>query len=109
MMPPFDDMNDSELVLLAQDHDIEAHRGLDRSLLIEIISSSDWDNRLPKRQLSKVRLRVMEFVQEHWLQVRPLVQSCPARTQDSRACFQCSDVQSVQCALMNRNHIFKKE
>jgi len=102
-----DDLNDSELALLAQDQDPEAHRDLDRNDLVAIATGAA-EEPLPQRAISKVRLRIMEYVLEHWTQVKPLL-SCPARTGDPRACFQCTDVQSVECALTNKDTIFGKE
>ena len=77
-MEALDQMNISELALLAQDHDPEAHRGLGRDTLVEIILDGPRD--LPARQVNKVRLRIMQYVIDHWVQVRPLVQGCPARS-----------------------------
>ncbi len=101
-----DDLNMSELVLLAQDHEPEAHRGLDREVLVAIIVGESVP--LPTRQINKVRLRVMDYVIEHWTQLKPLL-SCPARTKDPRACFQCTDVQVVECALENKETLFGKD
>jgi hypothetical protein len=102
-----DEVNLSELVLLAQNEDPEAHRGLGRSHLKSIILG-DEEEELPLRTINKVRLRIMEFVNTHWLQVRPFVQ-CPAKTRDPRACFQCTDHQAVECAMSNKDDIFKEK
>lgn len=94
-----DDLNASELLLLAQEQNPNVHRGLSRDLLYSVALGEDTD--LPERRVDKVRLKIMKFVLGHWKQVEPLVQGCPAKTQDPRACFQCTDIQAVQCALEN--------
>jgi hypothetical protein len=101
---PLDDMNLSELTLLAQEHHPEAHRGLGRKVLVAI--ALDGSVSLPNRQINKVRLHIMDYIVAHWTQIKPLL-SCPARSGEPRACFQCSDVQAVECALTNKDLIFK--
>lgn len=95
-----DEMNASELLLLAQENNPNAHRGLSREMLYELILSDD-EIPLPDRHVDKVRLQIMSFVDENFKQVEPLVQACPAKTRDLRACFQCTDIQVVECALTN--------
>jgi hypothetical protein len=94
-----DELNTSELLLLAQEHNLNVHRGLDRAVLYAIILGEDVD--LPERRVDKYRLRIMGFINEHWKQVEPLVRGCPAGTRDPRACFQCTDVQVVECMMTN--------
>ncbi len=101
-----DELNTSELVLLAQDNEPEAHRGLSREMLVSIVKGEEVD--LPVRHVNKVRLKIMQFVNDHWIQMRAIV-SCPAKSQDPRACFQCTDVQAVECALTNKQKIFGKD
>lgn len=101
-----DDLNDSELVLVAQGVAPEVHRGYDRADLIEMIETGE-DLDLQPREVNKVRLRIMQYITDHWKQVEPLL-SCPASTKDPRACFQCTDVQVVECATTNPE-IFKRE
>ncbi len=95
-----DEMNTSELLLLAQENNPNAHRGLPREVLYELITS-DEETDLPDRHVDKVRLQIMSFVDENFKQVEPLVQGGPAKTRDLRACFQCTDIQVVECALTN--------
>lgn len=99
-----DDCNTSELVLLAQDNDPEAHRGLDRETLKELILSEDPLS-LPEREVNKVRLKIMQYVRDHWIQVQPLL-TCPARSGQPDACFVCPDIQAVECATKNHESIF---
>ena len=94
-----DDMNHSELVLLAQDHDASVHRGLDRSVLYDVILDT-YGKKLPPRKVDKVRRMIMGYILDHWAQLNPLL-SCPARTKKPTACFQCTDAQAVECALTN--------
>ena len=94
-----DELNITELLQLAQEENPNAHRGVSRDILVRIINGEEIS--LPPRKVDKTRLQIMEYINTYWAQVKPLVQGCPARTQDPRACFQCSDVQVVECALTN--------
>jgi hypothetical protein len=93
-----DDVNLTELVLLAQDTNPNAHRGLGRDLLEEIALGKEIE--LPVTKLNNTRLTIMGFILEHWTQVKPLL-SCPAKTQDPEACFQCTDIQVIECITAN--------
>jgi hypothetical protein len=99
MQDLLDSMNASELLLLAQENNPNAHRGLSREVIYDLILGAEIT--LPERHVDKVRLQIMSFVDENFKQVEPLVQACPAKTRDPRACFQCTDVQVVECALNN--------
>jgi len=104
-----EDLNDSELVMLAQEVDESAHRGVAREVLVQIVeqgTSEDID--LRPRRVNKLRLKIMEFILDNWKQVEPLL-SCPARTREQRACYQCTDVQAVECAVLNQKTLMKKE
>ena len=101
-----DELNDSELVLLAQDHDPGAHRGLGRDVLLAIITG-DVESALPERTIDTSRRRIMLYVLDHWNQVKPLL-SCPARTASPSACFNCTDIQVVECVVTNPQ-IFKDQ
>lgn len=102
----WDDINITELAWIAQEHNPNAHRGLDRELLLAIAQGAEVD--LPPRTVDVVRLRIMKFVNDHWDQVKPLL-ACPAKTQDPRACFLCTDAQAVECALTNQKKIFTEK
>lgn len=99
MQDLLDSMNASELLLLAQETNPNAHRGLPRETLILLTLGEDAD--LPPRKVDKTRLLVMQWIDANFKQVSPIVQGCPARTRDLRACFQCTDVQATECALTN--------
>lgn len=102
-------MNMTELVELAQETHPEAHRGLSREVLEAIITNTpETGPTLPEKKVNRHRLRIMNFVQEHWEQVKPML-TCPARTGDPRACFNCTDVQVVECVTTNRDNIYPKE
>lgn len=102
-----DGLNQSELVLLAQENDENAHRWLTREELYSRILEPNLPP-LPERRVNKYRLMIMDTVLEHWVQVRPLL-VCPAATGNRRACFQCVDLQVIECAHTNNKLLFKKE
>lgn len=97
-----DDLNTSELVLLAQEENPSAHRGLGRDVLVRIIHGEEID--LPTRPVDASRRVVGLYIIEHWTQVEPLL-TCPAKKQNPRACFHCTDIQAVECALWNKSTI----
>lgn len=99
-------LNTSELVLNAQDVDENAHRGMERSELIRLITKGS-DEPLPTYRPDKYRLRIMEYLNDNWQRVEPLIR-CPARSRDPRACFSCTDIQVAECSLSNA-FIFKKD
>lgn len=104
-----EDLNDSELVMLAQEVDESAHRGIERKTLIQLIEQGTSEGTyLRPRRVNKLRLKIMEFILDNWKQVEPLL-SCPARTREERACHQCTDVQAVECAVLNQKTLMKKE
>lgn len=102
-----DDLNTTELVYLAQEVDEEVHRGLSKEALKDLIVTGEPQG-LQQRHVNKVRLRIMQYITDHWKQVEPLL-SCPASSRDLRACYQCTDIQVVECALTNKKNIFPKE
>lgn len=101
-------MNMTELVELAQETNPEAHRGLSREVLEQIIANPpEQGPTLPEKPINKYRLRIMSFVLDHWEQVKPML-TCPAKSGDPRACFQCTDIQVVECVTTNRDNIFPR-
>lgn len=98
----YESLNISELVTIALELEPEAHRGMPRDLLIQIIEGES--PRVPERTLNKKRLKIMSFINEHWLQVAYQV-SCPAKSRDPRACFSCCDMQAVMCSVTNEDKI----
>ena len=102
-----DDLNDSELAMLAQEVDEHAHKGLGRPALMQIIETGAAEDLRPRR-VNKLRLKIMDFILGNWSQVEPLL-SCPATTKNSRACYKCTDVQVVECTLLNQKTILKNK
>lgn len=101
----WDTLNASELAALAQDIDPNAHRGCSREVLLSVLRGESPP--LPTYRPDKYRLRIMQYLDENWERVEPLL-TCPARSRDPHACFACTDVQVAECSLSNAV-IFKKE
>lgn len=107
-MSILDRMNMTELVELAKETNPEAHRGLSREVLHQIITNAPEDGpTLPEKQVNKYRLKIMTFVLDHWKQIKPML-TCPAKSGDPRACFNCTDTQVVECVTMNKDNIFPR-
>ena len=101
-----DDINDTELTAIAQEFNPRAHRALPRHILENLAKGESID--LPERRIDAHRLHIMEFINAHWQQVEPLL-SCPARSRDARACFNCTDMQATECVVLNKTALFPKE
>lgn len=93
-----DGLNMSELASLASSQDVNAHRGLPREQLIDIIKGGA--SNLSERQIDIWRKSIFVFVDTHWRQVSSLL-SCPMKTRQPHACFQCTDVQVAECVVSN--------
>lgn len=93
-------MNISELVVVAQELEEQAHRGMSREHLIQIIEGESL--LVPERIVNKKRLKIMQYIDAHWEQVAYQV-SCPAKSRDPRACFSCCDIQVVMCSVRNQD------
>jgi hypothetical protein len=93
-----DACNITELVTLAQTFEPEAHRGLGRTKLLQIIGEELVD--LPEREINKNRKKITRYLDIYWEQVGSLV-SCPAKSRDPRACFGCIDLQAANCITNN--------
>ncbi len=92
------ELNLTELVAMAKEFNPNAHHGLPRELLIQIIEGESIE--LPERVIDRKRLKIMDYINEHWAAVSYQI-SCPARSQDRYACFGCSDLQAASCVLAN--------
>lgn len=97
-----DELNMSELVALAWAENPNAHRGLGRETLVAIIVGDNID--LPSRRIDVWRKTIFAFVDAHWRQVAPLL-SCPMKSRQPHACFQCPDVQVAECVLVNHKSL----
>jgi hypothetical protein len=100
-----DELNTSELALLAQEFDLHAHRGLDRSALKQIIEGNPPKQK--ERPINKRRLQIMQYIDTNWDQVAAMLQ-CPAKSRDTWACHACSDLQVSDCCISNPDILEKK-
>ena len=106
-MADFDNMNRTELAYIAQAEDPEAHRDLSRVQLLAIITGDSAP--LPPRKTNRTRLKIMRYIDAHWVQLRPQL-TCPAKSGLPRACFQCTDLQVTECLMKNKNiQLFEKK
>lgn len=101
MSAPFDPraLNLTELVAICKEVVPQAHRGLPRELLEAIALGEQAE--LPVRRIDKVRLRIMQYIDENYDQVEYQL-SCPAKSRDPYACFTCSDLLVASCMLENK-------
>ena len=94
-----DDLNMTELVVMAGQSNPNVHRGLPRATLYSVIRGEDVE--LPEKNIDIWRHSIFAFVDSHWKQVNPLL-SCPMKTRSPTACFQCPDIQVAECVVESR-------
>lgn len=93
------ELNLTELVAVAAEINSEAHRWLPREVL-EMITMGE-EVALPDRIVNKKRLQIMQHINKNWNAVSYQV-SCPAKSRDPEACFNCPDFQVSSCTLENK-------
>lgn len=93
-----DELNLSELVVMASYENMNVHRGLPREVLVSIIKGMIIS--LPERNIDIWRKTIFAFTDSHWAQCSPLL-SCPMKARTLHACFSCLDVQVAECTLVN--------
>lgn len=96
-----DQCNHTELVQLCNllNPDGGAHMGMKRSMLEEIIQGVVPDDP-PENQVNKYRLRLRDFIDEHWDKIRDQMEmDC---TGD---CFKCHDIMVLGCYVTNADHL----
>lgn len=98
-------LNLTELVMICQAVNQEAHRGLPRALLEQMSLGNDVE--LPERFTTKMRLKIMKYIDGHWDYVEYQL-SCPAKSRNPYACFECSDLQVASCTLENPTQLLRE-
>lgn len=97
-----EELNLTELAAMAASQDTNSHRGLSREVLYSVIMGEHPP--LPPFRMDLWRQAIFLFVDAHWNQVSPLL-SCPMKSRQPYACFQCGDVQVAECVSQNRGII----
>jgi hypothetical protein len=91
-------LNDSELVLLAKWNGLPASRGMPREMLIESLETfHPADVVVP---LDDIRELMSKWLKIHWAQIRMQIKKkvCPE-------CFKCRDIQVLSCYSKIESHI----
>lgn len=104
---PLEDLNNTELVLLAEDIGVfAAHRDMNKDELLRLIRTAEYEDTtlLGARPVHVWRLQIMKHIRSVWDQVAPTIQGCPARTGSPTACFTCTDHQ-VACCIEQNAHL----
>lgn len=55
-------------------------------------------------EIDRWRYGIMGFLLAHWRAVETQL-TCPAKTKDPKACFNCLDQQVISCLVQNKNDI----
>lgn len=97
----FDRCNRTELLQILKRLGIPAPPDTPKETLIgvllgEVEPDPEWRN-----VMDSWRHGLMGFLLDHWEVVRSQL-TCPARTGDPRACFQCEDGQVISCIVDNK-------
>lgn len=103
------ELNHTELLTLARELDADVCRSTPKDVLIDILESAPGEEpELEPNPANKRRLRIMEFVIDNQSRLGALL-SCPAKSLDKYACFQCLDLQVAECWSTNEHIIASEE
>lgn len=100
----FERLNHTELYQLARDAGFVVMPSLSREALIHIIIHDQPPPPLEEHTVDEWRLAIMRFIIDH-RRVLETQLTCPARTFQPRACFECIDTQVVSCLAANTENI----
>jgi hypothetical protein len=95
--------NHTELYQLARRSDLPVKPNMSREALIQAVLGEIELSNTP-HPLDDWRLAIMRFLIDH----RRVVESqltCPAKSMDPRACFNCVDPQVISCLVGQEKHV----
>lgn len=99
----FVQFNDTELYQMARKAGLTVLPSTTKDLLIEYLLG-EVEPPPVVHEIDQWRHGIMGFLLEHWRAMETQL-TCPARTKDPRACFNCLDTQVVTCLVQNEKDI----
>jgi hypothetical protein len=98
--PDIEEYNFGELLQVAKNAGLGAHRGLSKNDLIDII---DGERRPSANPVDEVRDKMMSFVRLYWERIK---HQMPEQCEGD--CYQCSDLKVLACYAENQENLFKR-
>lgn len=98
----FDRCNHTELYQFAREAGHNVQPNWDRDSLIRVIIG-DVEPPNAEHDIDEWRLALMRFVIDHRTTLESQL-TCPAKTMDPRACFNCVDAQVIACLVENKQY-----
>ena len=100
---PFEALNLTELYQMARHAGIVVLPSETREKIIAYLLGEE-EPPIVEHGLNSWRHGIMGFVLEHWRALETQL-TCPAKTKDPRACFQCVDTQVISCLVSNERDL----
>lgn len=99
----FEQCNISELYQMARAAGLTVSPSTRKPDLIKYLTGEAEPPVVP-HEVDRWRRGIMGFLIEHWRAVETQL-TCPARSKDPNACFNCLDQQVVACLVQNENDV----
>lgn len=99
----FQQCNDSELYQMARAAGFVVSPAARKADLIKYLLGEAEPPAI-SHEVDRWRRGIMGFVLEHWRALETQL-TCPARTKEPTACFNCLDQQVVTCLVQNANDV----
>jgi hypothetical protein len=95
----FEGFNHTELYQMARKAGLPVVPSMPNQQLVALLLGEEEPQQVV-HELDRWRHGIMGFVIEHWRALETQL-TCPAKSKDPRACFQCVDAQVVTCLVQN--------
>jgi len=99
----FASFNETELYQMARKAGLPVLPSMPKEQFIRLLLGEE-EPQAVTHELDRWRHGIMGFLIEHW-RVMETQLTCPAKSKDPKACFQCVDAQVVTCLVQNENDI----
>lgn len=96
--------NDTELYQLARRAGHAVLPNMDRNTLIHILADAVPAPTDPTHVIDEWRHALMGFIIDHRQKLESQL-TCPAKSMDPLACFNCVDAQVISCLVENKRHL----
>lgn len=92
-------LNHTELYQMCRRAGIQVHPRASRTEMMDYLLANT-EPPPTEHEIDSWRNGIMAFLMDHWEVVSPQI-TCPAKSKDPRACYQCTDVQVINCVVQN--------
>jgi hypothetical protein len=95
----FDALNHTELYQLCRGAEIYVSPDATREKMVAYLSGEE-EPELVQHPIDDWRHGLMRFVIDYWKKLETQI-TCPAKSRDPKACFQCIDTRVIACVVTN--------